>query len=255
MTDFIGSGAPLSDDGFIAAKALIGGDAAALWTVVSVETTGCGFLADRRPKILFERHIFSRLTNGRFDADDPDVSAPTSGGYGAGGAHQYLRLEAAMQLDASAALRSASWGLGQIMGGNFAQAGFADARAMVDAFVASENAQLLGMARFIANSTLAARLKQRDWPGFARLYNGPNYAANDYDGKLRDAYDRYSAGPEPDLMVRAAQLYLTYRGFAVNGIDGAKGPNTNRAVEAYQRSVGIPVTGVIDQTLIDLLAR
>ena len=61
-----------------------------VWTVIGVETAGCGFLADRRPQILFERHIFHRLTSGRFD--DGDISDPTPGGYGATGAHQYDRL-------------------------------------------------------------------------------------------------------------------------------------------------------------------
>jgi hypothetical protein len=44
---------------------------AEIWAVFSVETSGCGFLTDRRPKILFERHIFSHLTNGRYDAQNP----------------------------------------------------------------------------------------------------------------------------------------------------------------------------------------
>lgn len=29
-----------------------------VWSVLSVETKGFGFLSDRRPQILFERHIF-----------------------------------------------------------------------------------------------------------------------------------------------------------------------------------------------------
>ncbi len=44
-----------------------------LWAVLSVETSGCGYLPDKRPKILFERRVFSRLTGHRFDADDPDM--------------------------------------------------------------------------------------------------------------------------------------------------------------------------------------
>src|SRR5262245_31194386 len=104
MTEFSGTGPPLTADGLtaIASEARLG--LPELWAVLSVETSGCGYLPDRRPKILFERHVFSRLTNHRFDEDDPDISARTAGGYGLAGAHQHDRLNAAIQLDRQAAL-------------------------------------------------------------------------------------------------------------------------------------------------------
>jgi hypothetical protein len=43
-----------------------------------------------------------------------------------------------MTFDEQAALESASWGLGQVMGFNAKTAGFADVHAMVDAMVAGE---------------------------------------------------------------------------------------------------------------------
>src|ERR1700691_1336114 len=107
MTDFVGPGQPLSSAGFAAATAINAIEDAALWAVLSVETSGCGYLPDRRPKILFERHIFSKLTQGRYDSVAPDISAPTPGGYGDLGANQYSRLGAAIQLDSEAALQSA----------------------------------------------------------------------------------------------------------------------------------------------------
>src|ERR1700722_9083799 len=99
MVTFTGSGTPMSHAGINGAASVINVGLPELWSVIAVETSGCGYLGDRRRKILFERHIFSRLTGGRFDADDPDVSQPSSGGYGPGGAHQYERLAAAMLLD------------------------------------------------------------------------------------------------------------------------------------------------------------
>ena len=40
-------------------------------------------------------------------------------------------------------------------------------------------------------------LKAKDWAGFAKMYNGPNYQINDYDTKLAAAYRRYQvAYPE-----------------------------------------------------------
>jgi len=254
MINFVGPGLPLSSAGFSAATAINAIEDAALWSVLSVETSGCGYLPDRRPKILFERHIFSRLTGGQYDADDPDISNPTAGGYGAGGANQYLRLQAAVQLDGEAALKSASWGLGQIMGENYSGAGFSDVDSMVTAMVVSEDAQLNGMANFIKNNGMNQSLENHDWAGFARLYNGPNYAANNYDGLLQQFYTKYSGSSAPDLTVRAAQIYLTFKNFSPGGIDGVIGPGTINAVKAFQTSIGVPATGTVDDQLVQQLS-
>src|SRR2546429_7261866 len=114
---FQGAASALSGNGLAAIASSLGVFAPEIWTVVAVETFGCGYLPDRRPQILYERHIFHRLTHGRFD-DEGDISAPTPGGYGARGAHQYLRLAAAIEKERDAALQSTSWGIGQIMGAN-----------------------------------------------------------------------------------------------------------------------------------------
>src|SRR5689334_19350557 len=104
---FAGTATPLHAEGLAAAAAHLGVDPVLLWTVVTVETAGCGFLADRRPSILFERHVFSARTNRRFDTAHPTISGP-AGGYGQPGANQYRRLEEAIACDRRAALESAS---------------------------------------------------------------------------------------------------------------------------------------------------
>jgi hypothetical protein len=50
---FVGAAHPLHDDGLTAAATHAGVDPTALWSVIVVETSGCGFLPDRRPSILF----------------------------------------------------------------------------------------------------------------------------------------------------------------------------------------------------------
>lgn len=65
---FEGNASPLSQPGMQSALNQLGVEAPALWAVLTVETSGCGFLPSRKPKILFERHWFSKLTGGRFDA-------------------------------------------------------------------------------------------------------------------------------------------------------------------------------------------
>ncbi len=250
MPEFANRGTPISQQGFTNATDGLGVGAAELWAVMSVETSGCGFLPDRRPKILFERHLFSRLTDGQFDAEDPDVSDPTAGGYGRGGAHQYDRLAVALNLDREAALKSASWGLGQILGQNFKAAGFADVGTMVDAMVVSEDEQLKAMVNFVKSTGLHHPLAEHDWSGFARRYNGPNFATNNYDGLLGDAFHRYSTGSLPDLAVRQVQVLLMYQGLAPGAIDGLAGRHTTDAIKAFQRSIGKAESGQIDAALI-----
>ncbi len=253
--DFAGKGIPLSEAGVMAAAAAAGVELPELLSVVAVETAGCGFLPDRRPQLRFERHYFSRLTQGRHDATQPDVSAPSAGGYGAAGPHQYDRLATAAALDRTAALQSASWGLGQIMGANFAAAGYSDVEAMAADMVLSEDAQLTAMAHFVKSAGLDRPLAAHDWAAFARRYNGPGYAANQYDRKLADAYARLSSGSLPDFTARAAQIYLAYRGLLeMAGIDGSVGPRTIAAANAFRRNIGEPQTGTIDDALVAKLA-
>ena len=74
MPDFVCLGTPLTAQGITKAAGSLVVGAAELWAVVSVETSGCGFLPDKRPKILFERHLFHRLTDGQFDDTNPGIS-------------------------------------------------------------------------------------------------------------------------------------------------------------------------------------
>ena len=50
-----------------------------------------------------------------------------------------------------------------------------------------------GFIGFIRTWGLDKPLQTHDWTGFARRYNGPNYAANGYDKRLSEAYHRISA--------------------------------------------------------------
>jgi hypothetical protein len=249
--EFVGQSLALSQTGMDAVAGTLGVGAAELWTVMTVETSGCGFLPDRRPPILFERHIFHRLTGGRFD--DGDISDPSPGGYGPLGAAQYLRLSRAIALDRDAALQSASWGLGQIMGQNCAMAGFTDVSLMVAAMTVSEDAQLTAMGSFLRASKLDKLLQGHDWTGFAKGYNGPSFTKNQYDQKLAAAYEKLSSGSMPDLNVRTAQLYLSFCGFNPGPTDGLMGVRTRQSIAAFQTSKGLTPTGAVDEDLLSAL--
>jgi len=252
---FRGTALPLDNEGLNHVVDILGVKAPELWAVLTVETRGCGFLPDRRPCILFERHIFSRETNHAFDDHNPDISNPRPGGYGASGAHQYNRLEAALVLDRRAALRSTSWGIGQLMGFNAEIAGYPDVDAMVTDMQHSESRQLIGMAGEISYNKLDRALRKHDWTAFARGYNGQAYSRNSYDKKLADAYQKYSSGPLPDLAIRSCQMYLTFLGYPAGPVDGIMGRLTRSALNSFQSEYGLPLNDHVDDDLLVHLAN
>jgi N-acetylmuramidase/Putative peptidoglycan binding domain len=252
LLPFQGAAEALSSDGLGAVSQKLGVHAPEIWTVLAVETSGCGYLPDLRPQILYERHIFHRLTQGKYD--DGNISDSSPGGYGPSGAHQYDRLALAVAKDRTAALQSCSWGIGQIMGENFALAGFADVEQMVAAMEASEDQQLTAMANFLVNSRLNVALQAHDWASFARGYNGPNYAINRYDVRLNGEFQKCFASGIPDLNVRAAQLYLTYLGFHPGPIDGVAGTLTLAALSDFQTQRGFVNTSMIDALAVAQLS-
>lgn len=183
----------LTDADYQRAAKSLGVDVASIKAVASVESSGAGFLPDGRPKILFEAQQFHDHTGGRYDRTHPDISSPTwNRSLYKGGAAEYGRLAEAQKLDSSAALQSASWGKFQILGSNYRAAGYDSVESFVAGMKQSEGKQLDAFVGFVKANGLADNLKNHDWAGFARGYNGPGYAANDYDGKMARAYAQYS---------------------------------------------------------------
>jgi peptidoglycan hydrolase-like protein with peptidoglycan-binding domain len=119
----------------------------------------------------------------------------------------------------------------------------------------SEDGQLMAMASFLVGTKLRASLQSHDWASFARGYNGPNYAINRYDIRLKAEYQKYSNGALPDLDVRAAQLYLTYLGFHPGAIDGVAGEHTLAALADFQTANGMKKTTIIDESCIAALHK
>jgi hypothetical protein len=178
-------------------------EAAALRAVGSVEAGQLGaFNDDGTPVILFERHKFEKHTNGRFhgerlpntNAEWGVISWPTWGGYGPTSV-QHAKLAYAVTLDRVAALKSASWGLFQILGENYAAAGFADLQGFINAMYRDVDEHLRALVMFIRNTPrLHQALKARDWPIVAFHYNGPKFVENRWDSKMAAAYERLSRG-------------------------------------------------------------
>ena len=188
----------LSKADIVATAKELGVEAAALKAVVDVEAAGEGFDKQGRPTILFEPHIFWRelgaisyfTKRAELQKAHPGILSPTwdKSLYRVGGS-SHDKLAIAAQLNWEAAHKSASWGLGQIMGFNFSSIGYATIKEFVDDMYESEAKQLKAMGMFLRANGLIAKLQRHDWAGFARGYNGSAYAKNQYDVKLSAAYN------------------------------------------------------------------
>lgn len=154
-----------------------------------------GFAPDGRPIILYERHLFSRKTNSRFDASHPTISNRTPGGYPRTQEERWAQMAQAYALDPEAALQSASYGRFQVLGQNYPNGGFPNAHAFVSAMARSEQGQLQSFIDFVRANGLIDELQRKDWVGFASRYNGPGYAQYQYDTKMANAYNRLKANP------------------------------------------------------------
>lgn len=187
--NFKGRAAHLGPNDVLNAAMIVGTDPAHLAAVIEVETAGSGFDSVGRPKMLFEPHCFyALLPTGslRELAVTKGVACEHWGGRYP--PDSYPMLTEAVLIDAHAALMSASWGLGQIMGSHYAAVGQPSVEAMVAAACDSESAQLKQLVYFL-RGRLATLLWNRNWTGFARAYNGPGQV-DVYAARLEAAYTR-----------------------------------------------------------------
>ena len=192
----------LNDNDIRHAAELLNVEPAVIKAVLEVETSNKGgFISGTdKPVILFEGHIFWKQLKQR--NIDPLKYATTNmysdilylkwtKQYYKGGIKEWDRLNRAVCINKEAALESASWGLAQIMGFNYKVCGCKDVNEFVSKMEESEGSQLELFMRFIRNNRIDCYLRNKDWKGFARHYNGPCYAQNKYDEKLEKAYNRY----------------------------------------------------------------
>jgi peptidoglycan hydrolase-like protein with peptidoglycan-binding domain len=234
---------------YVDAAKLLGVEVEIIRAVHEVEAAGKGFLADGRPKILFERHIFFRETGGRFATSHPHLCNRRSGGY-LGNEREWPRLEEAKTLDRTAALRSASWGLGQVMGFNHKLAGYDNVEDFVLDMYESESKQFKAMLGYIqsATMTMVPALKNYGWEVFARDYNGKG-AVPVYAPKLEKAYDKFII-----LGVQQRLLHLSDKTsdseLSPGKPDGRLGAKTKSALIVFQRQQNLSQTGQVDSISI-----
>ncbi|WP_348649047.1 N-acetylmuramidase domain-containing protein [Rhizobium leguminosarum] len=248
----------------------IGVDAATLLAVAEVESAGRAFdTVDGKemPLIRWEGHYFYRLLplSLKKTALTKGLAHPNPGGVPNPKSQQarYNLLERAKQVNEVAALSSCSWGLGQVMGAHWSWLGYATVQELVSEACSGIVGQVQLMSRFIARSKLTDELRNRDWAGFARQYNGPSYKKMNYDTKMAVAYGRYRTSSSnanvglvtdedsPTVLrvgtsgadVSQLQEKLRKLGYTVN-VDGDFGPATKQAVVEFQMDHDLEADGI-----------
>ena len=276
--NFVGKAKRLEDLDISRTGHSIGAGEDEIHAFLEVETRGGGFDRAGRPKMLFEPHIFyKRLSGAERDWAVSEGLAYKKWGTQRYPKDSYPRLEQAMNINKRAALESASWGLGQVMGFNYAAAGYSSAEEMVTDFLDSEASHLQAAINFVVTNGLDDELRRHDWAGFARGYNGPGYKKNRYDAKLAAAYAKWrkipdtpfkidrnevdpnppDEGPDFDVAeyptlqngdtgpdVKVLQLTLASLGYFSGKIDGQFGRLTRGAVLAFQADNGLQTDGI-----------
>ena len=189
----------LLETDFQAAAARLGVSVPAVKAVATVESNGGGFLPDGRVKVQYEPHVMYRQLASNFDrarADKelvahPDLVAKKAGSYQPLDKEDKDMNRAAQLIDRTSALESASWGAFQIMGYHWKTLQYTTLQGFInDQYTAA--GQLETFMRFIqADPSLLRALRGKGWATFARIYNGPGYAANKYDTKLAAAFKQY----------------------------------------------------------------
>lgn len=168
----------------------------AIKAVVKVESNGHGFLKSGKPVILFEPHIFYReLKNENINPEplmseeNKDLLSKTwNKALYKGGEKEWDKLNRAERISKSAAIKSASWGLFQIMGFNYKSCGCSSLNEFYTKMCIDEFNQFILFIGFIKNQNLIQYLQTYNWSEFAKRYNGPGYKQNQYDTKLYNAF-------------------------------------------------------------------
>lgn len=257
-----------SADGLKAVAAKLKCEVAAVVAIVKVESRGSGIDRLGRVKVLFEKHKFYKnlppekrkaavaagLARAKWISvkkggykDQPDNDAALD------------FLVRAIAIDETAALKSASYGLGQVVGENAELCGWPSVQAFVLDMCQSEDSHVEAMMGFLIGNGLGDELRALDFDAIERVYNGGGQNGV-YAAQMRIEYAAEAGKPAKiDSVVRDAGLRIGSTGYRVEAlqkrlnelgfpvkVDKDFGPLLRRQVMAFQAEKGLsPVDGVV----------
>jgi hypothetical protein len=242
-----------------------------LGAFLDVEARARGFDSQGRPIMLYEPHVFYRnLTNPK----TRQVAVHAGLAYPRWGMKpyprdSYSRLEAAMLIDETAALKACSIGMSQVLVENHVSVGFKTPQDMWRAFMADEEEHVETMIRFILVNGIDDDLRAERWAVVARVYNGPGYAKNKYDVNMAAAFAKRRRLPDQAYATAPVLAHLTIGDVAtvksvqgrlhelgypeVGKIDGMWGTKLRAGVLGFRADHSLPLVADIDEGLLAAL--
>jgi len=187
---------------------------AVIGTLVA-ESGGAGFASDGRLIIRFEVHLFYRFWGeqnqdsfNRFFSFDrssaangfknhmwrPNVESELQFFHGKNN-REWEVLTFARALNDTAALKSISMGMSQVVGFNFKAIGYESVQQMFESFARSAHAQILALFDYVkgpsGSSPVITAMQNGDFVAFARAYNGPANTAV-YSERIKTNSDTFN---------------------------------------------------------------
>ncbi len=181
----------LTEEDFKAVADEIGVELAAIKAVVVIEAGNRmkGFWAPGVPVANFERSMFTRYKSKYPGPGSKSEKVPAGlSGYAL---KEWTQLVNARKTNVTAANMATFWGMFQIGGFNYKRCGCETVEEFVDLMSQSEFEQLELFVRFIVNNGMLEDLKNKNWSGFARKYNGAGYAKRGYHTRMAAAYKKF----------------------------------------------------------------
>ncbi len=204
-----------------------------------------------RPAIRFEGHYFHRYLRGTVDLEkalERGLASPRAGAVKNPNSFRarYDLFNRASAINMEAAIKSTSWGWGQVMGAHFQMFGFTRARHMLEA-ASTLRGQSGLVAGFLKSSGLIADLNalpnRAAATRFAVAYNGPGHARNNYVPRLIEAFHKIEGGSARISGTIDVQKMLKTLGYDPGPLDGILGQKTRAAVVYFQMAEGLPADG------------